>query len=291
MKNHNPIHNENPSKDEEQSIFEAEMQKMEEKLGEESNFDLLNKSTGRLKKKTAKPMTEEQKTIIETQIFGEISSESEDFPLNIFANTPLNQDSITNGDNTDSSNTNTTIGFKKYREAVMTYKKDSKNFFLGEFLGQCLKKRRQMDSWYPWTKEMLNKVDQNEEIMKKGLVEYGHEYITDLLEGQIKAKDNKTNGIEKDDWNSTIKDKIDSLIDGLKSIEEAIRNEGMDTIWGKIQFEGVVLNNIKGCMDSFMKTSNKKYDIIDYVKYKNKRWEEHYNRVRDEKDRKNLYFQ
>lgn len=285
MKNPDSTHGENTSKEEEQRIFEEEMMKMEERLCR-GDFDFLNKPVERHKKKKTRAMTEKQKTIIETQIFGERSSESEDFSLNISLNAPLNQEGSADSDGIDKA-----VGFKRYREAVMAYKRDSKNFFLGEFLGQCLKKRKPMDCWYPWTKDMLDKVDRNEEIMKKGLVECGHEHITDLLENKAEAKARKSSAIESDNWNYTIKDKVDSLIDDLKSIEKAIRDDGLNTVWGRIQFKGVVLNKIKGCMDSFMKTANKKYDIVDYLKYKAKRWEEHYSRVRDEIDRKNLYFQ
>lgn len=260
--------------DDDDRIFEEEMRKIEEKMGK-GCIESTNNNPIKAKKRKMKVLSKELESIIENQIFGEKSEDVEDFPINITENKLEEHD---------------VMGFKKFKDCVMSYKKDSKNFFLGELLGQCLKKRKTCDKWYPWSKEMLEKVDLNEEIMRKGLIEYGHEEISNLFEKHSKELSEKKKRLIEDSWNLSINEKISNLIEGLKSIEDCIKTDGMNTIWGTIKFQGVIFNNIKGTMDQFMKMTNRRYDIIDYVKYKEKKWEDHYEKVKDENERKSLYF-
>lgn len=194
--------------------------------------------------------------IIDTQIFGPVTSMN-DFHI------PFGQDKIP---------------FSKFRESILQYKKDSKNFFVGDFLGQCSRKRRITDSWYPWNKDMITDVDRNESVMNKVLLEQGHGYVEDVMKN-----------VESDGWNQSMKEMIESLMSNLESIEDRI-DEGMVTIWGKIKDDGTVLNNIKSSRKKFI-GEERKYDIIDYVNYKNKRWEEHYKKKKDKMERDRLYYQ
>lgn len=258
---------ENALKDDEQQAFEDEMRKLEECMSKGSQ-----ESNGRpsfIKKRRRKlrysPMIEK---IVEDGIFGPPPAFEED---KVFIN--------------DSTNTN--VGFGKFKEAVKAYKRDSKNFFLGNLLEQCSKRRKINDVWYSWNKEMLASIDQNEKTMKQGLLQFGHEKISKLLE----ESDVNKNASVDDNWASSMQEKIAFLLDGLQSIQEMIRGEGLSTVWGTIQYKDVALSRIQSAMTSFMKNENKRYDVIDYVKYKGKKLEEHYKKIREKIDRKNLYYQ
>lgn len=237
--------------EDEQRIFEEEMMKIEEKMYK-GEYEFTDKEfTG---------LSLEQQRIIDTQIFGELSVDEEDTEL------------LTAGEEEK-------IKLKKFREAVLAYKRESKGFFVGEFLGQCQKKRRVGDKWYPWTKEMLERVDSNEAVMRSVLLEHGHERVGQLM------GEGKDNG-----WNSTLEEKVKELIDGLKSIERTIKGDGLNTIWGMVKSNGIILNRIKSSRSSFMKIPNRKYDIIDYVKYRIEQWTTHYERLKAEKKKRDLYF-
>ncbi|KAM0680112.1 hypothetical protein GINT2_001805 [Glugoides intestinalis] len=253
--------------DEQQQAFEDEMRKLEECMskGKQESIENANFMKKRRRKLRYTPTIER---IVEEGIFGPAPAAEED---KVFIN----------------DNTNTGLGFGKFKEAVKAYKRDSKNFFLGGLLEQCSKRRKINDVWYSWNKEMLTSIDHNEKTMKQGLLQFGHEKLTKLLE----ESDINREATADENWASSMHEKVAFILDGLQSIQEMIRGEGLNTVWGTIQYKDVTLSRIQSSMTSFMKNENKIYDIIDYVKYKGRKLEEHYKKVREKIDRKNLYYQ
>lgn len=268
--------------DEDQEVFEEEMRKMEEKLIHEEMRGV------RKKKKRIFPMKrEELNRIIKEEIMGNLvgnrqfkemagqRDEAQHMGIPFHA-----LDTGTEGYPVDSVDKYSIDAFK---EAIMAYKKDSKNFFLGDQLGKCCRKRRINDKWYAWTKEMLESIDRNEEAMKRVLIEYGHEQVQKMITESEQEK-----GIEG--WNTSIQEKVDLLIDGLKSVQEKIEGDGLSTILGTIKYNGTILKRIKDSMNMFMKNDNQGYDVIDYIRYRNKKLEDHYKKIREKNERKNLYY-
>lgn len=263
------------SENNEQLIFEEEMRKIEEEM--EGGTQPRNRHKAR---EEIEPWREAE---INNQIFGEWSSEGgEGFAI----------------EGTEGAM------FSEVREAVLQYKKTSKSLFLGEFFGQCSSRRRQGDRWYFWNREMLEAMDKQEEVMTSVLLAQGHDRLESLLEE-----------LGGDEWNATLASKIKQLAAGLESIEEMVLSGGMTTVWGTISqshasktngFDNddtndnehvdgsgthlpaisMTLNRIK----STVKKGKKVKGLIDYVKYKTRRWESHYRKIADRLKHENLYY-
>lgn len=167
------------------------------------------------------------------------------------------------------------VKFSELKDAILQYKKDSKCIFLGEFLHQCSNIRKPNDKWYFWSKEMIEGIDKNEELMKRVLVAYGHSPIEALLENRC-----------SEEWNNSIEEKIKGLIDGLKSIEEMVCGNGMSTVWGVLKNKGTTINRVK---DAFRR-GRRIRGIIDYVRYKHRKWDAHYKKVSEKIKRRFLYY-
>ncbi len=140
------------------------------------------------------------------------------------------------------------LDFESLKDAILNYNKDSKNFFTGHILDSCEKERREEDSWYEWTKEMMDSVDVNEATMNKALLDKGHSYISEIMEKGCDHLKRTTLGACNDPliyWKSTLENKITELLSGLKSIKNLIKEKGMKTVWGKIKNRGFFINNAR----------------------------------------------
>lgn len=180
---------------------------------------------------------------------------------------------------TDESQSNLTsienVKFSTLKNAVIQYKKDTKCIFTGDLTQQCSKVRKKDDKWYFWTKEMIDNIDTNETLMKNALLSFGHDKIEDLMREHC-----------REEWNYSLQDKIEKLEDGLKSIEEMVLTCGMSTIWGLLKNKGTTFNRVS---DAFRR-GRKIRGIIDYVKYKHRKWDNHYKRVSEKIKKRQLYF-
>lgn len=186
------------------------------------------------------------------------------------------------------------IPFKSIKEAIVSYKRDSKNFFVGDILENCCRRnRRYEDQWYLWTKEMMDDIDKNEAVMNNALLCEGHKGMSELLEkgfnGQGEA-DYNVDRVRCPEWGLSLDRRIKDLMSGLKSLENMIcSDEGMNTIWGKIKYKGFVKNSAREYFSRKKMNSKRKLDLCDYVKYKGQLWDEHYQSVKNKDLEKNLY--
>lgn len=171
------------------------------------------------------------------------------------------------------------IPVKSIRESVVSYKRDTKNFFVGDLLGNCSRRaRRHDDQWYAWTKDMMESIDRNEEVMAKILLSEGHDRLGSVMQDGCKG------------WSDTIEDKVRDLLDGLQSIESMIRSRrGMSTIWGRIKYRGVFKNNVRQYLSKAKSGGAKALDLVDYARHKSRRWDEHLEKMRSKEKQEALY--
>lgn len=176
---------------------------------------------------------------------------------------------------------------KRYSKAVildtiMSYKKDSRNFFWGDLQKNCSRmNRRHDDRWYAWTKEMMENVDENEERMKSIVVKHTHSKIQEVCRE-----------IGGDAWNLKCSDKIKRLMRSVKQIEKMVRTKGgMRTCWGRMAYDGVFKNKLRS-QNIGVKDGQKKgrvYDVMGHIKLKDRRWKRHYKGILEKKDISKLY--
>lgn len=168
---------------------------------------------------------------------------------------------------------------KVIKESVLGYKRDTKNFFVGDLLGCCSRRvRRYDDQWYAWTKDMMETIDKNEAVMTKFLLSEGHSKLGSLMECCCSG------------WSCTIDDKVRDLIDGLRSIESMIKSEkGMRTIWGRIKYKGVFKNSVRQYLSKVKSGTAKKFDLVDYFRYKGKKWDDHFEKMKSREEQEDLY--
>lgn len=226
----------------------------QKKIGRGSRKDCSRQSRGASTPADVESDSEES-SLAEKQIFAEMSEDNEDATV-------------------------CGIPVKAIREAVLSYKRDTKNFFIGDLLGSCSRRaRRYDDQWYVWTKDMMESIDRNEEVMTKLLQSEGHERLSSMMRDSCK------------DWDDTIEDKIRELMDGLQSIESMIRSrKGMSTVWGRIKYRGVFRNNVRQYLVKTTKSGDARtLDLVDYARHRGKRWDEHLGKMRSKEEQESLY--
>lgn len=169
---------------------------------------------------------------------------------------------------------------KKVYKAISLFKKDSRNFWLGDSQNNCSRmNRRYDDRWYLWTKEMMENVDRNETIMKDVLKKHSHEKIQQLC-----------SDLGGDEWNLKTSRKIKKMLVGIDTICKGL-DKGMRTYWGKFKFNGVLDHRVREFERKMNEESDEKkeYDIGHYCNYKSKEWKEYFEKQKDKEDSSKLY--
>lgn len=248
----------------EQLMFEEEMRKLEEQM---ENGDIVDDYLPYKKvHKCKEQIHPDREREINNQIFGKVETEN---CKNEMENLKESEIDFTN-ESDDSRNV-----IRKVKDATLQHKKATKCIFLGDFFNQCTNKRKPADRWYFYSKEMIESIDQNEQIMNSALIRHGHSKIEEMM---------SRHGGEE--WNGTLDSKMKNLAEGLKSIEDMICKEGMTTVWGTFINRGTTLNRIRGAF----KRGKRVRGLIDYVKYKSRRWESHYKKVVERMKHRDLYY-
>lgn len=118
---------------------------------------------------------------------------------------------------------------------VLSFKRDSRNFFWGHLMNTCNRINRKVDDrWYPWSGGMMEMCDNNEIKMKNILLHHSHAKIQDICKE-----------LGGDFWGNKTTGKIRKLVGGLKHIQKCMQSKkGMKTCWARLKYEGVFKSNI-----------------------------------------------
>lgn len=163
--------------------------------------------------------------------------------------------------------------------AITNYKVESRKFIVGDIQMNCSRMGRQADDrWYKWTKEMMESIDRNEQIMRKAIVSHSHEELQSVcrdIGGRF--------------WNLEISEEVDRLVSGIKVVENMLNSDtGIMTCWGIAKFNGVFVRKVLNYVSNSEKNS-KNINILEYIEQKTKMWNEEKTRQENEKEKEQLY--
>ncbi|KAI5168318.1 hypothetical protein PAEPH01_0031 [Pancytospora epiphaga] len=154
-------------------------------------------------------------------------------------------------------------------DIVLSYKRDSRNFFWGDLQNYCNKMcRNTEDSWYPWSKEMMTNLDKNERKMRNIVNKHSHSVIQSICRD-----------VGGESWRMRTEDKLKSLLGTLRQIEKFVKSEkGMKTCWGRMKYVGTFRHKMGAqAKDSETETPKEFYtEAMEYAKYKKSLWENSY---------------
>lgn len=174
-----------------------------------------------------------------------------------------------------------TLSASKLVKMMLEYKKDTQNFFVGNLQKSCNRTNRKPDDrWYPWTKEMMERVDRNENAIKDILKKYSHANIQDLCRR-----------IGGGEWNRPITDRLGNMINEIGAIKKMLMSQtGFETCWGKMKSRGVFMWNVENHKNKIkMKYRKNKLDLYDYAQYKKHLWKAHYKNLKEKDEQNKLY--
>lgn len=190
-------------------------------------------------------------------------------------------DTLKNDDMIEDSSGNRYLK-KEVLKIILSYKKNTRNFFWGDLQKNCNKMNRKFDDrWYVWTRDMMESIDQNEEKMRSIVLKHTHSKIQDICKE-----------VGGDLWCLQTTDKLKRLAGNIRRIEKLIKSKkGVDTCWGRMKYDGTFKNKLvdqQRCMKKKLRRK-KAYDVLDYVKYKSRRWDDHYKKLAEKDDISKLY--
>lgn len=169
---------------------------------------------------------------------------------------------------------------KEILRIILSYKKNTRNFFWGDLQRSCSKMNRKFDDrWYPWTRDMMESIDQNEEKMRSIVLRHSHSRIQEICRE-----------VGGDMWRLQTASKLNRCVANIRQIEDLVRSkEGMDTCWGVMKYSGVLRSKVESRRNQMRRRLKKKCGILDYIRYKSRLWDEHYRRQAEKDDISRLY--